>query len=173
MPQFRFNLLSVSALTTNSLLMVNFSSNSVLIQDLNKRMIGRGDKADGMYVLDVSKLGLQSTLPNNVHALVNKVSAHTWHNRLGHLSNQRLDLLKHQLNCSSSLCNNEPCYICPLAKQKRLPFGSSNNLSSCPFDLIHCDTWGPFHLPSHTGHRYFLTIVDDCTRFTWLFLLKH
>ena len=60
-----------------------------------------------------------------------------------------------------------------MAKQKRLPFASHNRLSEKPFDLIHCDTWGTFHVPSHSIHRFFLTIVDDCTRFTWLFLLKH
>ena len=106
-PQFRFNLLSVSAFTTNSFLIVNFSSDSVLIQDPNKRMIGKGDKVDGMYVLDVSKLGLQSTLPNNVQVFVNKVSAHTWHNRLGHLSNKILDLLRHHVY------HLDPLIICP------------------------------------------------------------
>ena len=45
-------------------------------------------------------------------------------------------------------------------------------MSQFPFDLIHCDIWGPYHLNSHSGHRFFLTLVDDCTRFTWIFLLK-
>ena len=27
-------------------------------------------------------------------------------------------------------------------------------------------------MPDQSGHRYFLTLVDDCTRFTWLYLLK-
>ena len=42
-----------------------------------------------------------------------------------------------------------------------------------PFDLIHCDIWGPYHLPAYYGHQFFLIIVDDCTRFTWVFLLKN
>ena len=40
------------------------------------------------------------------------------------------------------------------------------------FDLIHCDIWGPFRTATHTGAHYFLTIVDDYTRFTWIFLMK-
>ena len=90
-----------------------------MIQDPNKRMVGRGDKVDGMYILDVNKFNLQSTFSfhlNDDQVFVNKVSARTWHNRLGHLSPQRFDLLKQQLNCDSSICNNDPCYICPLAK---------------------------------------------------------
>ena len=30
-----------------------------------------------------------------------------------------------------------------------------------------------FQVPSMSGHKFFLTIVDDCTRFTWVYLLKH
>ena len=60
-----------------------------------------------------------------------------------------------------------------MAKPKRLPFISSNHLSPSPFDLIHCVTWGPFHVPVYSGHRFFLIIMDDCTRFIWIFLLKH
>ncbi|XP_022883903.1 uncharacterized protein LOC111400748 [Olea europaea var. sylvestris] len=46
----------------------------------------------------------------------------------------------------------------------------SNNLNS--FDLVHYDIWGPYQIPSYTRHGFFVTIVDDCSKFTWLFLLK-
>lgn len=41
------------------------------------------------------------------------------------------------------------------------------------FDLLHCDTWGPYHIKSHSQHQYFLTLVDDKTRVTWIYLMKH
>ena len=103
-------------------------------------------------------------------AYVNKVSVHVWHNRLGHLSDKRLDVLKNQLNCDISKSSEAtPCYICPLAKQRKLSFVSHNNMSQFPFDLIHCDIWRPYNVTAHFGHRYFLTLVDDCTRCTWVF----
>lgn len=40
------------------------------------------------------------------------------------------------------------------------------------FDLIHVHMWGPYRIPTHTGHRYFLTIVDDHSRMIWLFTMK-
>lgn len=107
-------------------------------------------------------------------ALVNIASAQVWHNGHGHLSSKCFDLLKHQLKYDSHNYNNhEPCCICPLAKQRRLSFVSHNGLSKLPFDLIHCDVWGPYHILTYSGHRYFLIIFDNCTRFTWLFLLKN
>lgn len=64
------------------------------------------------------------------------------------------------------------CEICPLAKQTRLSFPSSSIQSMHCFDLIHCDIWGPHRVPTHTGAHSFLTIVDDYTQFTWIFLMK-
>ena len=67
---------------------------------------------------------------------------------------------------------SQPCYVCPLAKQHRLPFVSANKFSESTFDLIHCDIWGPYKTPSYQGHRFFLTLVDDKSRFCWIFLMK-
>ena len=62
---------------------------------------------------------------------------------------------------------------CPLAKQSRLPFCHSVISSVKPFKLIHCDIWGRYRHSSISGAFYFLTIVDDYSRFTWIFLMSH
>jgi len=59
-----------------------------------------------------------------------------------------------------------------LAKQTRLSFPISSIQSAKIFDLIHCDIWGPQKIETHSGAHYFLTIVDDYSRFTWVFLMK-
>lgn len=64
------------------------------------------------------------------------------------------------------------CTVCPLAKQKQLSFPFNNNLCSIPFALINLDVWGPYSISTHDGFKYFLTIVDDATKFTWAFLMK-
>lgn len=33
------------------------------------------------------------------------------------------------------------------------------------------DVWGSFYIPTHDGKRYFLTLVGDHTRYTWVHLL--
>lgn len=40
-------------------------------------------------------------------------------------------------------------------------------------DLLHLDTWGPFSHESVDGFRFFLTIVDDYTRATWIYMMKY
>jgi len=63
------------------------------------------------------------------------------------------------------------CSICPLAKQTRKPFSTSSiNTKSC-FELIHVDILGGYHVSTLQRAKYFLTIVDDFSRCTWVYLL--
>lgn len=59
-----------------------------------------------------------------------------------------------------------------LLNKKKLSYSPSSNRTSKAFDLIHMDIWGPFSQVSIHGHKYFLTIVDDYSRYTWIVLLK-
>ncbi|KAH0680446.1 hypothetical protein KY284_021531 [Solanum tuberosum] len=58
------------------------------------------------------------------------------------------------------------------AKQTRLSFPSSNIKTTCCFDLVHMDLWGAYRVLTMNGNEYFLTIVNDFSRVTWVFLLK-
>jgi len=53
-----------------------------------------------------------------------------------------------------------------------LSFSISTSHASSNFELLHLDIWGPLFVSSIHGHRYFLTIVDDHSRFLWIILLK-
>ncbi|BBG95385.1 RmlC-like cupins superfamily protein [Prunus dulcis] len=70
-------------------------------------------------------------------------------------------------------CDIDDCLVCPLAKQTRHPFPLSSINSLAPFELIHVDIWGGYHVPSITKAQYFLTIVDDYSRCTWVYLMHH
>ena len=35
------------------------------------------------------------------------------------------------------------------------------------------DVWGPAPLPTYNGMQWFVTLMDDYTRMTWLYLLKN
>ena len=40
------------------------------------------------------------------------------------------------------------------------------------FDVVHMDLWGPYKTPTLDRKHYFLTIVDDYSRFVWVHLLQ-
>jgi len=61
--------------------------------------------------------------------------------------------------------NKAACDLCQFAKHKHLPFSSSTSHASKNFELLHLDIWGPLSIASVHGHKYFLTILDDHSRF--------
>ena len=64
------------------------------------------------------------------------------------------------------------CETCELEKHTSVYFRISNKGSSHPFHLIHSDIWGPSTIPNVFGARWFVSLIDDCTWVTWIFLLK-
>lgn len=165
-PGLSLNLLSVSKLTHDLHCSAHFYPDHCVFQDqLTKKQIGEGRERNGLYYMEpVSK---------PLAAFIHSVSADLWHGRLGHPSNARLRLLSsNNLIAASDISKDSFCSSCPLAKQHRLPFPLSQELSLRSFDLIHTDIWGPTKNPSLSGARHFIIFVDDCTRCVWLYLLK-
>jgi hypothetical protein len=92
--------------------------------------------------------------------------------RFGHPSFEKLVDINKNFPYVTLSKSSLPCDICFYAKQKRMSFPLSNSVSANTFDLVHMDIWGPLSIPSISGFKYFLTIVDDKSRFTWIYLMK-
>jgi hypothetical protein len=63
------------------------------------------------------------------------------------------------------------CHACQLGRKVYLPFAQSTPCASKIFDLIHCDLWTS-PIPSVTGYKYYLIILDDCSYYSWTFPLR-
>ncbi|TXG58975.1 hypothetical protein EZV62_016804 [Acer yangbiense] len=57
-------------------------------------------------------------------------------------------------------------------KSHKLPFHSSKTVYKTPLTLIVADVWGPAPIASSKGYKYYLSLMDACTRYTWICLLK-
>lgn len=60
-----------------------------------------------------------------------------------------------------------------MARFSKLPYSISTSRASDLFSLVHIDISGAYKVPSRGNHRYFLTLVDDYSRMTWVHLLRH
>jgi len=172
-PSFNVNLVSISRLTADNTIGLFFLQTKCIMQDLSKwRMIGLAEIESGIYHLrrPLDQSNNKCLLPSSlVKSCI--LTSDLWHFHLGHISTSKINLLSN-FDSSVTATSNFICQIYPLAKQKRLPFLLSKNKSSRAFQLVHIDICGPFSVSSYSGYRFFLTIVDDYTRFTWLFLMK-
>jgi len=128
------------------------------VKDLATRNeIVRCDSSGRLYSFHVpSRALLAATTPSTL-----------WHRRLGHLG---VEALSHLVPCNKR--ELEPlCHACQLGRHVRQPFVSSRSRAVKNFDLLHCDLWTS-PVPSISGYKYYLVILDDCSHFTWTFPLR-
>ena len=60
----------------------------------------------------------------------------------------------------------------PSGKQVGVPHPSKSIVTTIkPFELLHMDLFGPVAYISIGGNKYDFVIVDDYSRFTWVFFL--
>ena len=64
------------------------------------------------------------------------------------------------------------CDACQKGKSHQLPYSRSSSVSSAPLELIFSDVWGPA-CASVGGNKYYVSFVDDYSKFTWIYLIKN
>jgi hypothetical protein len=102
-----------------------------------------------------------------------------WHRRLAHVNMRTLQSLHkgcHILGLKEnvSFAKDRVCKACVLGKMHDSPHSSKTIISSKRIlELLHVDLFDP---PSHAslgGKKYYLVIVDDYSRYTWVYFFKH
>jgi len=110
---------------------------------------------------------------SSFHLSLSSSSFYLWHSHLGHVSSSRLRFLASTRALGNlKTCDISDCSGCKLAKFSALPFNRSISISSSPFDLIHSDVWGPSPIVTREGSRYYISFIDDHTRYCWVYLIK-
>lgn len=110
----------------------------------------------------------------NISLITNTDESINWHRRLGHPSNkvlEKLPKLVEGIAINDIKYTEEHCETCILSKQTRIPFNTIRNRATRPLQLIHTDVCGQI-TETYDGNKYILTILDDYTHFTKIYLLK-
>ncbi|KAJ9544101.1 hypothetical protein OSB04_023808 [Centaurea solstitialis] len=166
------NLLSISQLCDKNH-KVSFSKKKCKVKNRRKEVILTGVKQADIYIINMN------TSTDNF-CFVSRASTDTnwlWHKRLSHLNFKTLNQL-----CINNLVVGLPdfrytkvslCSACEKVKQTRASFKSKQISSiSSPFQLLHMDLFGPINVQSIAGKKYTLVIVDEYSRYTWVFFLR-
>ncbi|GJZ19365.1 retrovirus-related pol polyprotein from transposon TNT 1-94 [Tanacetum coccineum] len=96
----------------------------------------------------------------------------TWHQKLGHMSEQGMKILvERKLLPGLTKVSLPFCEHCVISKQHRLKFKTSNSRSVYVLELVHSDVWQAPVL-SLGGAKYFVSFIDDYSRRCWVYPIK-
>jgi len=98
-----------------------------------------------------------------------------WHGRMGHLNLRNLvECVKqgtvHGIKIDE--LTEDVCETCIRGKMTRAPFMNSSRGKTELLEIIHSDLCGPMSVNSNGGARYFVTFIDDSSRWCQTHFLK-
>ncbi|GJZ97875.1 retrovirus-related pol polyprotein from transposon TNT 1-94 [Tanacetum coccineum] len=126
-----------------------------------------------VYVLDMNSLVQQSCFFAKASESLNWL----WHKRLAHLNFRTINKLAKQnlfLGLPSLVYSKEkPCPSCEKGKHYKASFKIKQTSSIKKYlNLLHMDLFGPVTPRSINHENYTLVIVDEYSRYTWVYVLK-
>jgi hypothetical protein len=148
---------------------VNFQKGQVFIRT-------KGDSPNTALRIGVRDGNLYSLQGQPVQALMqaSESMCEMWHRRMGHLHHRALPLLRQMvIGLPNFSLNHQGVYGgCALGKNVKASFPSSETRSKGILDPIHSDVGGPMPIASVKGASYYVTIIDDFSRKTWIYFMK-
>ncbi|GJW01682.1 retrovirus-related pol polyprotein from transposon TNT 1-94 [Tanacetum coccineum] len=125
---------------------------------------------DAMFKLNVMVVKNDINKMNSSAYLIE--SSNVWHGRLGHVNfNSMRRLIKFNSIPNFRIDSKYKCETCVEAKLTRTSFKSVKRTTE-PLDMIHTDICDLKSLPTKGGNKYFITFIDDCTKYCYVYLLK-
>jgi hypothetical protein len=124
-----------------------------------------------LYLVDFNKAELDTCLITKTNM------GWLWHRRLAHVGMKNLHKLlkgEHILGLTNVLFEKDKvCSACQAGKQVGTHHPHKNIMTTDrPLELLHMYLFGPIAYISIGGSKYCLVIVDDYSRFTWVFFLE-
>ncbi|GJS12547.1 retrovirus-related pol polyprotein from transposon TNT 1-94 [Tanacetum coccineum] len=154
---------------------VAFQKNTCFIRNLEGVDLLSGSKDTNLYTISLDDMLKTSLICLLSKAL--KTKSWLWHRRLSHLNFGTLNkLVKDDLARVISKLKFQKdhlCSTCALGKSKKSshqPKAKETNQEK--LYLLHIDLYGLMRVESIIGKKYFLVIVDDYSRFTWVRFLR-
>ena len=171
---FRRNLVSISVLDKFGY-SCSFGNNKFSLFQ-NSNLVGTGSLSyvDNLYMLDTVASyheTLQLSTRGVKRKLTNENSSSLWHKRLGHISKRRIEkLVSDGILDSLDFVDFEICTNYIKGKQTNTRrFGA--NKATDVLELIHTDICEPFPMVSWNGQQYFITFINDFSRYGYLYLI--
>jgi transposase InsO family protein len=165
-PSIKKNLVSASMLCRDGYIVVLESNKCVVSK--HGTFVGKGYDCGGMF-----RLSLHVVCNKIVNSINFSDESNLWHSRFCHASFGCLMRLANlNLIPKFNLVKKSKCHVCVEPKQSRKPHKAAEARNLAPLELVHSNLCEMNGILTKGGKIYFLTFIDDSTRFFYVYLLK-
>lgn len=171
-PSIFRNIISVSCLDAEGFCFVIDNSRMVIKKD--DLFYANAFILNGLYLLNLNEDKHVLNVSNKRLKVSHSNKTLLWHYRLGHISEMRVKKL-HQANLLDLLDDEAigTCEACLTGKMTKSPFKKKGERVTGLLELIHSDVCGPMSTSARDGYRYFITFIDDYSRYGYVYLMKN
>ena len=67
----------------------------------------------------------------------------------------------------------DTCEPCLMGKMTKRPVSGTMERANDLLEIIHTDVCDPMSVEARGGYHYFLTFIDDLSRYGYIYLMKH
>jgi hypothetical protein len=172
-PDLRSNLLSCLYLARHKGFNITISADAITFKQGGRTLFTATIHSNNSAELD----GTTATSETAYSVSTLPLDLNLWHRRFIHhnYADVRSILSKSLitgLKLDSDTSPDPICEPCLARKMHALPFRSSLSHNCSPLELVHTDLHGPLPVATHSGYKYWITFIDDATRFWAVYLLK-
>ena len=169
-PDIRKNLISGTLLSMHGFKMV-FESQKIVLSK-HGMYVGKGYVKNGMWKMNTIAVKSNAGNKKQKSSVYMLESSNLWHGRLGHVN---YDTLRRLINLDHipafHIDFKHKCEICVEAKLTRSSFHTIERNTE-PLALIHSDVCDLKFVQTRGGNKYFITFIDDSTKYCYVYLLK-
>ena len=139
-----------------------FESNKVVISKYGQ-FVGKG----------LFRLSLSDLCTKVINHVCHDDDSNVWHSRLCHINFGCMTRLANMsLIPKFTTVKGSKCQVCVQAKQPRKSHKTAEVRNLAPLELIHSDLCEMNGVLTKGGKKYFMTLIDDSTRYCYVYLLK-
>jgi hypothetical protein len=149
-----------------------------VVLELNKFIMSKCEQFIGKdhvcrYLFPFSIFDFCNKSMNNICDDINESDARIWHSCLCHLNFGSMSRLS-SLNLIPNLSNvkSSKCQSCVQSKQSQKSHKAAAERHLVPLQLIHSNNCEMNSMLIEGGQRYFMTMIDDASRYCYVYLLK-
>ncbi|GKB70816.1 retrovirus-related pol polyprotein from transposon TNT 1-94 [Tanacetum coccineum] len=152
---------------------VAFRSKTCYVHNLEGDDFLTGRRESNLYTISISDMAASS--PVCLMSKETSTKSWLWHRRLSHLNFGTInDLTRLDLVDGLPKFKYEKDFVLLVKGEKARKLSSPKLVPSdhSKLELLHMDLCGPMRVASINGKKYILVIVDDFSRYTWVYFLR-